>query len=102
MKRTKHYRSVARREKSLFLEKTISSFYKLSLGDPKIKIAQFQYVGSVLTEYGMSNQEIRSFVGITKHALEKLCKKRKNFLGLKRVLNSYIISVLEYGSLHES
>jgi len=76
---------------------------KIRIGDILIKqVQKFNYLGSMITEDGKYDQEIRRRIGMAKAAFEKLGKIMKNnkiSMSTKiRMLNCYVFSILTYGS----
>ncbi|MCH9665805.1 MAG: hypothetical protein K0U41_08180 [Gammaproteobacteria bacterium] len=76
---------------------------ELKIGDITIqKIKKFNYLGSMITEDGRCDTEIRRRIGIAKDSFQKLnkiLKDRKLTMGTKiRVLDCYVLSILLYGS----
>ena len=71
--------------------------------DTKIKqVQKFKYLGSVLTEDGKCDAEIKRRIGLAKDAFQKLSKvlrdRKVSRTTKKRVLYCYVIPVLLYGS----
>ncbi len=75
----------------------------LRIGDASIQQAEkFKYLGSVITSDGRCDTEIKKRIALAKDTFQKLEKVLKNrtltIVTKKRVLNSYVLSVLLYGS----
>ena len=75
----------------------------LKIGDSTIKqVEKFNYPGSLLTENGKCNEEIKKRIGMTKDAFQKLQKVVQNHkLSLdirKQVLHCHVKPILIYGS----
>ncbi|MGX9987587.1 reverse transcriptase domain-containing protein [Soonwooa purpurea] len=75
----------------------------LQVGNTRIKqVQKFKYLGSVLTEDGKCDAEIKTRIGLARNAFQKLSKilkdRKVSRTTKKRVLNCYVIPVLLYGS----
>ena len=66
------------------------------------QVQKFNYLGSLLTENGKCNEEIKKGIGMVKNAFQKLQKIVKNSkLSLdirKQILDCYVKPILTYGS----
>ena len=76
---------------------------ELHVGINKIQqFEQFNYLGSLITENGKYDSEIKKRIGMAKDAFQKLgkiFKDRKMSIDTKmRVLDCYVKSILTYGS----
>ena len=76
---------------------------KILIDDTPIKqVKKFNYLGSLITEDGKCDQEIRKRIGMAKDAFEKLGSIMKNNkISMKtkiRMMNCYVFSILTYGS----
>ena len=87
----------------LVVSKRKSPRCELRIGEVLIKqVDKFSYLGSIITEDGKCDIEIKRRIGMAKdtfNKLEKVLKSRKMLMSTKkRVLECYVISVLLYGS----
>ena len=76
---------------------------KILIDDTPIKqVKKFNYLGSLITDDGKCDQEIRKRIGMAKDAFEKLGSIMKNNkISMKtkiRIMNCYVFSILTYGS----
>jgi uncharacterized protein (UPF0147 family) len=74
---------------------------RLSIGDTPIKQVQ-KYLGSIITEDGKCDKDVRVCIGMAKEAFEKLSNIMKNnkiSMATKiRMLNCYVYPILTYSS----
>jgi hypothetical protein len=87
----------------LVVSKRKSPRCELRIGEVIIKqVDKFSYLGSLITEDGEWDVEIKRRIGMAKNTfykLEKVLRNRKMLMSTKkRVLDSYVMSVLLYGS----
>ena len=76
---------------------------QLKINDVTIKqVKSFNYLGSLITGDGKCDYEIKSRIGMSKQAfqkLQKILKDRKMSMGTrKRILHCYVYSILTYGN----
>jgi len=60
----------------------------------------YRYLGSLVTEDGRSEMEIKTRIAMAKKAfwkMEEVIRGNVNLTTLKRILNCYVFSVLKYG-----
>ena len=92
-----------KKTKGMVVSKGQSPACALKIGDNTIKqVQKFNYLGSLLTENGKCDEEIKMRIGMAKDAFQKLQKIVKNSkLSLdirKWTLDCYVKPILTYGS----
>ena len=87
----------------MIVSKRESPACTLKIGDDTIKqVQKFNYLGSLLTENGKCDEEIKKRIGMAEDAFQKLQKVVENSkLSLdirKQILDCYVKPILTYGS----
>ncbi len=87
----------------MVVSKTISPQCQLHIGETIIKkVKSFNYLGSLITEDGKCDSEIRRRIGFAKDVFQRLGNVLKNnnisMDTRKRILKCYVLSILTYGS----
>ena len=65
-----------------------------------IQVTSYRYLGSIVTEDGRSEVEIKTRIAMAKKAfwkMKEVTRGQVNLTARKRILNCYIFSVLKYG-----
>ena len=87
----------------MVISKQSDQLCRLKIEDTEIKqVKSFNYLGSLITDDGKCDSEIKRRIGMSKQAFQKLkrvLKDRKMSLRTrKRILHCYVYSILTYGS----